>query len=135
MCKDGHLPGWAFKNWNLAIVTIVVTLAVVGVVAANDDATGRQFIPENGLFGPIRNLFSSGRQNNPKLLTADRKVISEDDSRDNRGLFGQLYNLFSTSVDLAAKIQETREKNLEKPGVINILRAAFLVFFKAFLYL
>ena len=120
MCKDGHLPGWAFKNWNqAAVVAIVVTLAVVGVVAANEDETGRQLIPEGGLFGPIRNLFSGGRQNNPKLLTAERKTVLEEDSRNNRGLFGQLYNLFSTSVDLAAKIQETREKTLDRPARRN----------------
>lgn len=114
MCKDGQLPGWAFKNWSqVIVVVIVVTLALVGPVAANEDETGRQFIPEGGLFGPIRNLFSGSRENNPKILTAERKA--EENSRNNRGIFGQLYNLFSTSVDLAVKIQETREKTLERP--------------------
>ena len=84
-------------------VIVVVLLSSVFSAAAQEE---RQ-IPSGGLFGPIRNLFSGGIGNLPEPV-ADRST--DEDGRNTRGLFGQLYNLFSTSVDLAAKIQKTREK-------------------------
>jgi Trypsin len=77
----------------------------------------RQIAP-GGLFGPIRNLFSGGLTNSdwssPRIDQTAAPVEASDDGRNNRGLFGQLYNLFSTGVDLAAKIHQSREKNLEE---------------------
>ncbi len=43
----------------------------------------------------------------------DVEVVNpEDEPRGTRGIFGQIYSLFSSSVDLAAKIQKSREKNI-----------------------
>jgi len=86
-------------------------------------------IPEGGLFTPIKNLFNKQVQGKAKLkihffffnlcgkvyFSTDIPMIErrtfDEESRGTRGIFGQIYTLFSTSVDLASKIQKAREKS------------------------
>ena len=102
MRKAGPRPSWALTNKKCLVI-----LTILSVASAT---SGQGLIPQGGLFGPIRNLFSGGWRNGP-----DEKVSivhePEVDGRNNRGIFGQLYSLFSTSVDLASKIQKTRDRN------------------------
>ena len=78
--------------------------------------------PSGGIFAPIRNLFFGHQVEQPpaerlasssSLQGDDVEDGGVDDGRNNRGIFGQIYNLFSSGVDLAAKIQKSREKNLD----------------------
>ena len=105
--KKYRLKYFVDKNCRLKyFVGVVFVVLLSFVVTASAQDVGRQ-IPPGGLFAPIRNLFSGRIENDPEPV-AER--TTDEDGRNTRGLFGQLYNLFSTSVDLAAKIQKSREK-------------------------
>ena len=100
MRKPAIRPSWALSNKKCLVIVTILAVACV--------TSGQEGIPQGGLFGPIRNLFSGGWKSGPEQKVSTE---TEADGRNNRGLFGQIYSLFSTSVDLASKIQKTRERN------------------------
>ena len=113
MCKNGALPGRAFKcrHHTVAVAVIALSFFIACVASQHHGAS-------QGIFAPVRNLFygswTNPERSSPRVATPEENVESSaEDARNNGGLFGQIYNLFSTGVDLAAKIQQSREKNIE----------------------
>lgn len=106
MSKDGQMP----KRASRYILIFVILLATSSYSRADEGQERSNH--QGGLFTPILNLFSTKGDSR----AAERRIVSDEGRHDRHdrhdgGLFGQIYNLFSTSVDLAAKIQKTRERN------------------------